>query len=246
MGSTVVASFATAWLVQGIREQRVTRVPMVVSPVVVGPTFAEMGRLLDEKSALSTSLAEVRQQLADREVALQKVSAQLAQLRRPLTADVLSSTLQAELRSGEVVVTGGYRLPDGKRVYAFAQPTVEQTDHGDRIRVGVRIFKVSDELGRTVGLDTLATNAANTMQHGEVWIADEFTQVAQTLTATGGAEATPALPELILKTGESGQMDAGDMKIDVTPVVGADHQALEFEVRVEQPQVSQAVLRAPH
>lgn len=192
--------------------------------------------MTEEKAELDAQLTEARTKLAERDAVLTQTKQNLEELRRPMMTDMLSSALRAELKSGEVVVTGGYKLADGKRLYAFAQPVVEQVNGKDEVKIGVEIFKVTDEQGQSVGLDTIATNAANTIQHGEVWVADEYSSVSGKLRSTPGIQGSALTPPITVLPGSSGEINDGDLKLKLTPVISADHEKMDFEVRLEQPQ----------
>jgi hypothetical protein len=208
--------------------------PAVSARPTDDPTRTETGRLRLQNDELTAQLAEERARLAERDVVLARTKERLDELRRPMSADMLSSALRAEMKSGEVVVTGGYRLPDGRRLYAFARPTVEQAGGVEQVRIAVQILKITDETGASVGLDNIATNAANTLQHGEVWVADEFANVAGRLSADAGTAGAVFSPEVVVKPGDSGVIEAENVKLKITPAFGADHESLDFEVRLEQ------------
>jgi len=223
-----------------------TAAPAVVRPrTVPGQSLADFARLTKEKAGLDAELAETRTKLAEHEATLVQTKASLDELRRPMTEDIMSSAVRAELKSGEVVVTGGYKLPDGKRLYAFAQPVVEQLDGKDIVRFDVEIFKVTDAQGLSVGLDTIATNAANTLQHGEVWVADEYSSVAEKLKATPGMEGTTFIPNITVLPGGSGAFQVGDLKLKLSPGVVIDHTKMDLEVRLEQPQAPLPAAESP-
>ena len=140
------------------------------------------------------------------------------------------------MKSGEAIVTGGYRLPDGKRLYAFATPVLEQgADGGHQVKIGFQMFRLTDEQGESVGLGALSTNAANTLQHGEVWIADEYSEVIRKLRSTPGMEGANVSPDLTVQPGGSGVIDTEDFKLKVTPERSDASDGLNVELRLEQP-----------
>jgi hypothetical protein len=150
------------------------------------PAADELARLREENEKLRARLraeeetrTAVKEELAD---ALHE----LAELRRPMEIDMASATLRAQLRPGEGVVTGGYRLPDGSRLFAFIE-TDERADGG--IGVMGRFYSVPDELARGLGLQNLHTEAANTLQHGEVWMREEIDGVTAQIQRSGAARA---------------------------------------------------------
>jgi hypothetical protein len=238
--AVIGASIATL-VVYRISNLQSEQVLVMASPIAharpaAGPSPVEFAKLVREKNDLDVELAETRAKLAEHESTLVQTKANLEELRRPMMTDMMSSALRAELKSGEVVVTGGYKLPDGKRLYAFAQPFISQVNGKDEVKIGVEIFKVTDEQGLSVGLDTIATNAANTIQHGEVWVADEYSSVSGKLRSTPGMQGSTFTPPITVLPGSSGEINDGELKLKLTPVLSADHAKMDFEVRVEQPQ----------
>lgn len=246
------ASFATHRLLDGGALAAPTAAPLVIrttraapAPVAApsGPTAAEWEELQRKNAELSAQLAEERTRREKTDLLLTTTREDLEELRRPMTADLLSSSLRAQLRSGEVVVTGGYKLPDGTRLYAFVQPTVESENGADVVNIASTFRMMSDEAGRTVGLDNLATNAANTLQHGEVWMAEEQQAVLGALETTAGMRGI-TYPTVKVRPGVSSVIEVGELRLKVTPTVGSDRERMEFEVRLEQPQ-SVATQEAP-
>lgn len=243
--SAAAASLATYRLLDGgvrtpvtvlapsaVREPVVT----VVAPAADGPTLAELEELRRKNAELSAQLAEERARVAQTGLTLTKTREDLDELRRPMSADVMSSALRADMKSGEVVVTGGYKLPDGTRLYAFVQPTVERVDGADVVNIASTFRVLSDETGKAVGLDNLATNAANTLQHGEVWVAEEQEVVLGALENAPGMRGL-SYPSVKVPTGVSSVIDVGgELKLKVTPKLAPDRERMDFEVRLEQNQ----------
>jgi hypothetical protein len=195
----------------------------------------ELERLRRENEDLSARLADALAREATHVATLKETQGELEELRRPMNADTLSSTLRAELKSGEVVVTGGYKLPDGRRLYAFAKPNVEQIDGTNVVMIEGRYLTVSDEAGKAVGLDSLATNAANTLQHGEVWVPEEEATVLGRLANAPGTQIVQ-YPGLSVRPGRSGTISVGDIQLKVTPTLAEDGDGVGMELRLEQPQ----------
>ncbi len=237
-----LASLATYRLLDGSRLATAGS-PIVVrefvpapAPVVpTGPTVAELEELTRKNAELTAQLAEERARRAKTDLTLTQTREDLDELRRPMTSDVMSSALRADLKSGEVVVTGGYKLPDGTRLYAFVQPTVERVDGADVVNIASTFRMLSDETGKAVGLENLTTNAANTLQHGEVWAAEEQAAVLGALETASGVRGLN-YPGVRVPTGVSSVIEAGTLRLKVTPTLGADRESMDFEVRLEQPQ----------
>lgn len=153
---------------------------------VTGASADELARLRAENERLRAQLrveeetrGAVKEELAD---ALHE----LAELRRPMEIDMASATLRAQLRPGEGVVTGGYRLPDGTRLFAFIE-TDERPDGG--IGVMGRFYSVPDAIAQSLGLQNLHTEAANTLQHGEVWMREEIAEITTRIQTSGTSRA---------------------------------------------------------
>jgi hypothetical protein len=235
-----LASWATHRFMAVVSEEPAPQVVYLPAPeaptAAVGPSVAEAKakELAKVNEVLAGELAEVREALA-------RTRENLAELRRPMDADVMSSALRAELKSGEVVVTGGYRLADGTRLYAFVQPFVERANDGaDVVRISSQFRLLNDDVGAAVGLDNLATNAANTLQHGEVWMADEQREILELIDPIPGVRGA-SFPNVTVRPGASSVIELGDMRLKVTPLLGADRESLDFEVRLEQPQAGLVV-----
>ncbi|TSJ77371.1 hypothetical protein [Rariglobus hedericola] len=235
------------WLHVSDNAAEATPPPAMLRPRVVESVSPpiELDRLTREKAALTAQLADSQARLAERDTTLAAAREQLAELRRPMEVDMLSSALRADLKSGEVVVTGGYRLPDGKRLYAFVKPVIGKTDDGgETVTVSSRFLSLDETAGKSVGLDNLDTNAANTLQHGEVWVADEETEVLKKLEGVPGIEVLTS-PEVSVRPGSRGLIEIGDLRLRVTPALKAGGDGMDFEVRLEQPQVPPKMEMAP-
>lgn len=209
------------------------------SPAEAAPRItdsAELTRLRAENARLREQLDAAFATLIETSDSLDATRSALDRLRRPLELDLSSSTLRANLSPGEGVVTGGHRLPDGRRLFALVATDARADGAVD---VAGRFFAVPEELVPALGLQTLVTEAANTLQHGEVWVREELESVAtrleQTpsarLLATGGAALRAGEPgEVTLPTGTDGP--------PLTLGVNFDYDArrnLDLELRVESP-----------
>jgi hypothetical protein len=196
---------------------------------------AELERLRRENAELAKTLEAARAQMKTHEAVFNETRAELEELRRPLAADVMSSTLRAELKSGEVVVTGGYKLADGRRLYAFAKPIVENIDGVNVVKIESRYLSLTDEAGKTAGLDNLATNAANTLQHGEVWMAAEEQAVFASVKPMSDTHVESS-PSVSVLSGRSATITLGEVQLKVTPTIAENGNGLGMELRLEQPQ----------
>jgi hypothetical protein len=205
-----------------------------VSPPIVVRDDAELERLRAEVRKLREELDAARGSLEQNERTLARTTRELERLRRPLDVDMASATLRASLAPGEGVVTGGYRLPDGTRLFAFVE-TDARADGG--IGVASRFFSVPEELVQALGLQTLSTEAANTLQHGEVWVRDELDLVAGALAQTPSARLLTT-GDTSIQPGSPGEVTfpsrPGDppLSLNVNAVFDAQNN-LDLELRIE-------------
>ena len=208
-----------------------------VAPATPPPVVrddAELARLREELGKLRAELEAARGSLDQNQESLARATRELERLRRPLEVDMSSATLRASLAPGEGVVTGGYRLPDGTRLFAFVE-TSARPEGG--IGVAGHFFAVPDELVQTLGLQTLATEAANTLQHGEVWIRDEMVAVTDTLLSSpgariitsGGTALQPGVPADLSPPSRPGDPP---LSLSVNALFD-DRQNLDLELRLE-------------
>lgn len=217
-----------------IEANRIPSTPIAppAPPPVAQP---ELDRITRQNAELAAELADARRLLAESDTELARTRENLEELRRPLAHDTLSSTVSARLRSGEAVVTGGYQLPDGTRLYAFVQPELIDVDGVSQVRLQGRFNLLDDETGANVGLDSIATNAANTLQHGEVWIRDEVDTVLADLARRPGALSI-TLPEITVRPGGTATLQLEDppLTLKVTPSPTGTGDDMDLEVRLEQ------------
>lgn len=124
---------------------------------------------------------------------LDRTKSELESLSRPLNENgVLSSAVNAVVGKGESLVTGGYKLADGRYELTFITPkgvdNSGQSPGIDQIVVEVRSMVVDDDFVEVSGLDTLATNARNTLQHAEAWSADDVFNTFKSASESEGVD----------------------------------------------------------
>jgi len=112
----------------------------------------------------------------------------LERITRPLEKNVLSSTVNAEIKPGETLVTGGYRTSNGNHELTLLTPrSLILEDGREAIEMDGKVLSVGTEFISAHGLEPLVTNARNTLQHAEAWMQDE---VSKTLSAAREAKET--------------------------------------------------------
>ena len=136
--------------------------------------------------------------------------AQLEKISRPLGQDALSSTVNCEIKPGETLLTGGYMTADGKYEMTFMTPSSVTLDDGtEGIKVSARMLSVGSEFVSANGLETLATNAKNTLQHGEAWKQDDVVKTMQAASRAEGADIMTA-PSITARPSESFTLGFGE------------------------------------
>lgn len=105
---------------------------------------------------------------------LHLAKAELDHLNRPLNEDMLSSTVKAEISPGDTLVSGGYKKEDGNYEITLITPSsVTLSDGTEGIEIQSKVITSGADFVNENGLESLATNAKNTLQHGESWTDEE-------------------------------------------------------------------------
>lgn len=105
---------------------------------------------------------------------LDRANQELARLSRPLNEHILSSQANVEIFEGESLVTGGYQRPDGLYELTFLTPRNFMLENdSEAIEVESHIVSIDPGFVQAHGLQTLATNARNTLQHAEAWQSED-------------------------------------------------------------------------
>lgn len=172
---------------------------------------------------------------------LQSVEAQLAEISAPLTADMASTMFNAEIKNGQSLVTGGYQTADGKNQFTILKPRVVRDSKGrEQIEIDSKLIAMTPDDTRRTGLDTLATNAKNTLQHGESW---EESDVSQTMDIIQNSSDSNNLgqPKVIVEPGrnftiEMTSDDRGTYTLSGTATPSPDGSGVALKARIEQKQ----------
>jgi hypothetical protein len=134
---------------------------------------------------------------------LETVEKQLEEISAPLVEDMASTMFHADIKEGQSLITGGYQTADGKNQFTILKPSVIRTPNGQQhIQIDSKLIAVSQEDAMKSGLDTLATNAKNTLQHAESW---EESDVFSTLEAIRNSEGSKYLgaPSIVVAPGQN-------------------------------------------
>ena len=96
---------------------------------------------------------------------------------------------KAEVKPGQSIVTGGYKTPDGRNQFTVLRPQLIRDESGqDSIRIDSKIIDMGAEDIAATGLDSLATNAKNTLQQAEAWEESDVSNTMETLKKSGSSD----------------------------------------------------------
>ncbi len=174
---------------------------------------------------------------------LRETSKKLTRISRPLYEDVISSAVRAEIQESESLVQGGYRTSEGNYEIAFLTPKNVVTEDGaEAIELETKMLSVGSEFVGDNGLDTLATNVRNTLQHAEAWAGEEVSRVVASAANSVGNELV-AMPKVLVNSGQEFSFSMGEPDFPTFSLEGSINRkdgAFLIEsrlVRVEQNQV---------
>ena len=192
-------------------------------------------QLSEENERLNEELRRMRRALAKVQEEEKMLQEEMVDLNKPFEEDILSSTLKTTVGKGEILVTGGYQNADGNFQYAMVEPVMDQLPDGRKaIRIKSHQFSMSPEVMTEFGLDTLSTNARNTLQHGEIWSADEFSSLNQRIADNQGIEIIAA-PQITVLPDRKGEISTGEYRMSTTAGISEDGSGFDIELRIEQP-----------
>jgi hypothetical protein len=162
-----------------------------------------------------------------------ELESQLAELTKPLEADIRSATVDTEVLADETLVTGGYKTPDGNTNFLFLRPERVTLDDGrEAVKLASTVLALSEEHLKGSAVEDLATNASNTLQHGEAWQNTEAESVLKDLRETGMA----GMPSVITLPGQAAQITIQDgLQYKVTPEILDNGRDFRVRLRMENP-----------
>lgn len=133
---------------------------------------------------------------------LEGLEKQLAEISAPLVEDMASTMFHADIKEGQSLVTGGYQTADGKNQFTILKPSVVRDSNGhEQIQIDSKLIAVSQDDTRQSGLDTLATNARNTLQHAESWEESDVSSTMEKIQNSTSSEHLGA-PKVVVGPGQ--------------------------------------------
>ena len=210
----------------------------------------ETNRKLEEQNRfLAGQLEEARENARETQAAVmkthrasQEIQAKLNDVLEPLKKDIHSSNLQTDVSSGHTVVTGGFEVSEGRFEYTLTTPTVSVDDLGRKVvQLEHRRFSIAGDNLEQLGVKSLATNASNTLQHGETWspsqTKDFISKVnsARGTAGPGGGIDSLSAPRITLLDGQEGEVQIDAYRAKFKAVISESGQGVRLELRTKQP-----------
>jgi len=199
-------------------------------------TELKLGGIAEENERLTKQLEVMKEALSKAREELALFNLNDEGMSQPFEDDILSSTLKTTVGKGEVLVTGGYQTADGYYQFPMLQPEALQDNGRTLIRMKPTHFSIKPEVMKELGLDSLSTNAGNTLQHGEIWTSEEFRSVVKRLGRIDGVGILSA-PSFTVIPGTEAEVTMDDYKLRATPSISSDGASFDIELRVEQSRV---------
>ena len=161
------------------------------------------------------------------------LESQLAEFTKPFESDIRSATVDTEVLADETLVTGGYKTPDGNTNFLFLRPERTVLDDGRvAVKLSSTVIALSDEHLKGSGVEDLATNASNTLQHGEAWKNTEAESILTDLQETGMV----GMPSILALPGQAAQINIqDDLQYKVTPEFLDNGKDFQIRLRMEHP-----------
>jgi len=202
----------------------------------IGPLRDENLQLLDElnrtrtdQHTLRQALSEAQQGQEERSSDQTRVSENLDRVRRSLDEDVYTSTVRTVINPDETLVTGGFKTQDGRRVFAAMKPRWVTHKGARMIKEERQIFHTTAGQLQAAGLETMATNAGNVIQHGQLWQSDALASHLQKY-----GVAITEIPGALRPAISRGGIEFGDYKIWTTPYNEGDTAGpIDMEMTIE-------------
>jgi biotin carboxyl carrier protein len=168
-----------------------------------------------------------------------QIEKQLDEISAPLAQDMASTMFKAEVKPGQSIVTGGYKTPDGRNQFTVLKPQLIRDASGqDSIRIDANIIDMGAEDITVTGLDSLATNAKNTLQHAETWEESDVSNTMETLKKSGSSDRMSG-PTIMTRPGSEftiaiGSNETGSYVLKGTATPSPSGSGVLLQTRIEQ------------
>lgn len=150
-----------------------------------------------------------------------------------------STMFNADIKRGQSLVTGGYQTADGRNQFTILKPSIiSGADGSKQIQIDSNLIAMSRNDTTQSGLDSLATNAKNTLQHAESWEESDVAGTMQMLQNSSDSEHL-GQPKIVVAPGEKFtiQMTSDDQSsytLSGTADLSLDGSGVVLKARIEQ------------
>ena len=221
-----------------------------LQPDIEIEALREMNRRLEEQTLFLSRQLEEARELARRAQdaamkkyrASQETEARLNDVLEPLKKEMQSSTLETEVSSDHTVVTGGFQVSDGVFEYTLTTPTVRVDEQGRKvIDLEHRRLAITGDNLEQLGVKSLATNANNTLQHGETWSPSQTKDFiskmnfARSTAGPGGGIDSLTAPRITLLDGQEGEIQIEAYRAKFKATISESGHGVRLELRTKQP-----------
>ena len=132
--------------------------------------------------------------------------------RWPRDEHMYSSTVRKVIKPDETLLTGGFEIQDGHRVFVTIKPRWTTYEGVRMIKEERRVVHATPEQLKATGLETMITNDENIIQHGEVRKSDTLERLLEK-----HGMAITEIPYALRPSISRGGIEYGDYKIWTTP-----------------------------
>ena len=203
---------------------------MAPDPQETGPATPSIASLPTPTPTKEQPPSESDQALRER---IADLESQLAEFTKPLQSNIRSATVDTTALADETLITGGYKTPDGNTHFLFLRPERAVLDDGRvAVKLSGTVIGLSEEHLKGSAVEGLATNASNTIQHGEAW---QNTEAESTLDDLRES-STLSMPSVITLPGQAAQINVQDgLQYKVTPEFLENGKDFRISLRMEHP-----------
>ena len=191
----------------------------------------------DDRSRRSTRRSDDPLEAARKERAA-SIEKQLEEISAPLSQDMASTMFKTEVMPGQSIVTGGYKTPEDRSQFTILKPEIINRNGHDSIRIAAKIIDMGAEDIVATGMDSLATNAKNTLQHAETWEESDVSNTMETLKKSGVSDMMSS-PEVMVTPGTEfmmsiGTNETGSYVLKGIATISPTGSGVVLETRIEQ------------
>ena len=218
---------------------------------------SELLRLRNEVSQLRREAGEKQRALSKQSNAATPASTSSATGEPPSSpVETYVANTHGVVAWQQTLVTGGWKVPSGKRALFFLEPHLEGDANQPRqVMLRTRVAELPEEVFAQLGLDSLKSDSKESS--GQTILGSEqAATLLKTLEAATGVDLLSA-PKIITMDGRQAQVRATSEKtlsgetyetgpsVDVTPRISADGQAVDLAVSAQLRLLSQFQIPKP-